>query len=709
MKCQFLLPAGSTSGVARVSGSPAPSSMAASPRPLRGWYSKAAEMFAKLRIAPQTLGTRANGAACRSWPRLKSATFAYAGTYLEYGFSPIRAASKKAAGGGFLSRRSAGRASAPRCRTLPTTQLKVSKPCAEIPSHVLMVRAGLIAQVMAGAYTYLPLGLRALKKAERIVREEMDAAGAVELLMPAMSPLSLWERSGRVHDFGEVLVHLTLPRPGRKVHVVLGPTHEEVITDMAARHISSYRQMPITLYQIQTKFRNEERPRFGVLRTSEFLMKDAYSFDATLDGLNRSYDAIYSAYCRIFDRCALKYLAVEAESGPIGGDASHEFMVPAQNGEDVVIFCRECGYAANQERAEVGMRDLTRPDVPLEPLQTVPTPGASTIAQVTEFLKCRPEQLIKTLIYLADGKPVAVLIRGDHEANEAKIRRALAAETLQLAPPEVIEQVTGAPVGFAGPVGLKQQVPVFADREIEGMVNSITGANQADAHMTGVNLERDFRVDRFADLRMAADGDPCPRCSSRLVQQQAIEVGHVFKLGTKYSESLGAKFLDEHEQLRPIIMGCYGIGVNRILAATIETSHDAEGIIWPMSLAPYEVLVLPLKPTDPKISQAAGRLHDELSAAGVEVLLDDRDCRAGVKFKDADLIGIPLRVVVGERGRDQVALAARAGIGPPRPGSPEDRRVGGRGTGRQRPVPPLHSPGCRPVAGGPARPASRLV
>jgi len=537
---------------------------------------------------------------------------------------------------------------------IPT--MKETPEGAEIPSHVLMVRAGLIAQVMAGAYTYLPLGLRALKKAERIVREEMDAAGAVELLMPAMSPLSLWERSGRVHDFGEVLVHLTLPRPGRKVHVVLGPTHEEVITDMAARHISSYRQMPITLYQIQTKFRNEERPRFGVLRTSEFLMKDAYSFDATLDGLNRSYDAIYSAYCRIFDRCALKYLAVEAESGPIGGDASHEFMVPAQNGEDVVIFCRECGYAANQERAEVGMRDLTRPDVPLEPLQTVSTPGASTIAQVTEFLKCRPEQLIKTLIYLADGKPVAVLIRGDHEANEAKIRRALAAETLQLAPPEVIEQVTGAPVGFAGPVGLKQQVPVFADREIEGMVNSITGANQADAHMTGVNLERDFRVDRFADLRMAADGDPCPRCSSRLVQQQAIEVGHVFKLGTKYSESLGAKFLDEHEQLRPIIMGCYGIGVNRILAATIETSHDAEGIIWPMSLAPYEVLVLPLKPTDPKISQAAGRLHDELSAAGVEVLLDDRDCRAGVKFKDADLIGIPLRVVVGERGLKQGQL-----------------------------------------------------
>jgi len=530
---------------------------------------------------------------------------------------------------------------------IPT--MKETPEGAEIPSHVLMLRAGLVGQVMAGAYTYLPLGLRALKKAEQIVREEMNAAGAVELLMPAMSPLSLWERSGRVHDFGEVLVQLTLRRPGRKVHVVLGPTHEEVITDMATRHISSYRQMPITLYQIQTKFRNEERPRFGVLRTSEFLMKDAYSFDATLEGLNHSYDAMYAAYCRIFDRCGLAYLPVEAESGPIGGDASHEFMVPARNGEDVVVFCRNCGYAANQERAEVGARDMVRPNVPLEPLRTVATPGASTIAQVTEFLKCRPEQLIKTLIYLADGKPVAVLIRGDHEANEAKIRRALAAETLQLAPPETIEQVTGAPVGFAGPVGLKQAVPIFADREIQGMVNSVTGANQADAHTTGVNLDRDFQVDRFADLRMAADGDPCPRCSSRLIQQHAVEVGHVFKLGTKYSEALGARFLDEREQLHPIIMGCYGIGVNRILAATIETSHDADGIIWPMSLAPYEVLVLPLKPSDAENLQAAARVHDELAAAGVDVLLDDRDCRAGVKFKDADLIGIPLRVVVGQR------------------------------------------------------------
>ncbi len=537
---------------------------------------------------------------------------------------------------------------------IPT--MKETPEGAEIPSHVLMLRAGLVGQVMAGAYTYLPLGLRALKKAEQIVREEMDAAGAVELLMPAMSPLSLWERSGRVHDFGEVLVQLTLRRPGRKVQVVLGPTHEEVITDMAARHVSSYRQMPLTLYQIQTKFRNEERPRFGVLRTSEFLMKDAYSFDATLDGLNHSYDAMYAAYCRIFDRCGLAYLAVEAESGPIGGDASHEFMVPARNGEDVVVFCRDCGYAANQERAEVGARDLVRPDVPLEPLRTVPTPGASTIAQVTAFLGCRAEQLIKTLIYLADGKPVAVLIRGDHEANEAKIRRALSAETLQLAPPETIEQVTGAPVGFAGPVGLRQAVPIFADREIQGMVNSVTGANQADAHLTGVNLKRDFQPDRFADLRMAADGDPCPRCSSRLTQHHAVEVGHVFKLGTKYSEALGARFLDEREQLRPIIMGCYGIGVNRILAATIETSYDADGIIWPVSLAPYEVLILPLKPSDQENLQAGARLHDELQAAGVDVLLDDRDCRAGVKFKDADLIGIPLRVVVGERGLKQGQL-----------------------------------------------------
>jgi len=531
---------------------------------------------------------------------------------------------------------------------IPT--MKETPEGAEIPSHVLMLRAGLINQVMAGAYTYLPLGLRALRKAERIVREEMDAAGAIELAMPSMSPLALWEQTGRVGAFGDVLVQLSLRRQNRKVPVVLGPTHEEIVTDMVSRQISSYRQMPITLYQITTKFRNEERPRFGVLRTSEFLMKDAYSFDATVESLHASYEKMYAAYCRIFTRCGLQYLPVEAESGPIGGDASHEFMIPADNGEDAVLHCQSCGYAANQEKAEIGTRECTPADVPLKPLTTVPTPGASTIDQVSALLKCKPHKIIKTLIYVADGQPIAVLVRGDHEANEGKIRRALKAQKLELAMPEVIEKVTGAPVGFAGPVGMKQKIPMLADRDVQQIVNAVAGANVAETHLVGVNLHRDFEVDQFADLRNAVDGDACPRCSATLTLRHAIEVGHVFKLGTKYSEALGARFLDANEQLHPIIMGCYGIGINRIIAGLIDTSHDKDGIIWPVALAPYEVLLAPVKVPDEPSMKVARQLHDQLTAAGVDVLLDDRDCRAGVKFKDADLIGIPLRVVIGDRG-----------------------------------------------------------
>ncbi|GIX02613.1 MAG: proline--tRNA ligase [Thermogutta sp.] len=535
---------------------------------------------------------------------------------------------------------------------IPT--LKETPEGAEIPSHVLMLRAGLINQVMAGAYTYLPLGLRALRKAEQIVREEMDAAGAVELLMPSLSPLSLWERTGRDKAFGDVLIRVELKRQNRKVNAVLGPTHEEIVTDLVAHHISSYRQLPITLYQISPKFRNEERPRFGVLRTSEFLMKDAYSFDTSLEGLNRSYEAMYRAYCRIFDRCCLAYIPVEAESGPIGGEASHEFMVPANNGEDKIVHCAACGYAANLERAEIGPRRAEQPTTTEPaPLERVPTPGASSIDQVSRFLNCRPQDLIKTLIYLADGQPVAVLIRGDHEANENKIRRALGAKEIQLADPTTIERVTGAPVGFAGPVGLKEKVTIIADYDIQFMRNAVTGANEADTHLKGVNLGRDFHVERFADLRCAQDNDPCPRCSGILRLRPAIEVGHVFKLGTKYSEALSARFLDPSEQLKPIIMGCYGIGINRILAALIETTHDENGIIWPVALAPYEVVIVPVNVADEKSREAAFQLYDAFRKENIEVILDDRDVRAGVKFKDADLIGFPMRVVVGERGLAQ--------------------------------------------------------
>ncbi|MCA9101871.1 MAG: proline--tRNA ligase [Planctomycetales bacterium] len=529
---------------------------------------------------------------------------------------------------------------------IPT--MKETPEGAEIPSHVLMLRAGMISQVMAGAYSYLPLGWRSLRKAEAIIREEMDRAGAVELHMPALTPISLWQRSGRVDAFGDVLIQFKVRRRNQDAHLALGPTHEEIVTDIVARYVNSYRQLPITLYQVQTKFRNEERPRFGVLRTSEFLMKDAYSFDASVEGLNASYQRMYDAYCRIFDRCGIEYLPVEAESGPIGGDASHEFMVPAENGEDSVVHCGACGYAANLERAEIGPRDTTASTAEPKPLAPLDTPGASTIEQVTKLLKCKSTKLIKTIIYTADDEPIAVLVRGDHEVNEAKVRRAVGAARLALAEPDVIEKVTGAPVGFAGPVGLS--IPIWADEDVRVMSNAIVGANKADTHLVGVNLERDFSVTTFADLRNADADDACPRCGKAMKLRKSIEVGHVFKLGTKYSEALDARFLDDQEKQHAVIMGCYGIGVNRILASLIETCHDENGIVWPLALAPYEVVVSPLNVSDQETLAAAESLYDELAAAGVDVLLDDRDQRPGVKFKDADLIGIPLRIVVGGRG-----------------------------------------------------------
>ena len=530
---------------------------------------------------------------------------------------------------------------------IPT--LKEDPADAEIPSHKLMLRAGFIRQLMAGAYTYLPLGYRALRKAEAIVRDEMEKAGAIEIFMPALQPIDLFERTGRINSFGNVLINFNLTRGDRKAHLALGPTHEEVVTDLAAKHLNSYRQMPITLYQIQTKFRNEERPRFGILRTSEFLMKDAYSFGASLEDLNTAYDAMYKAYCRIFTRCGVKYLPVEAESGPIGGDASHEFMAPANNGEDKIVYCEASGYAANLERADTGRKPqpIATP-AGAAAMAKVSTPNVGSIEQVSKLLKCSPTQMLKTLIYVADDKPVAVLLRGDHEANEGKIRRALKASKLELASPEVIQKVTGAPVGFAGPVGIK--CPVIADHDVAAVKDAITGANEADAHLTGVNVARDYQLETTYDLRNAVEGDPCPKSGQPLKFVHGIEIGHVFKLGTKYSVSLNATFLDEKEQRHPIIMGCYGIGVNRILAALAETKHDENGLIWPITIAPYEVVVCPLNVTEPATMEMAERYYNELKAAGVDVLLDDRDVRPGVKFKDADLIGFPLRVVIGGKG-----------------------------------------------------------
>jgi prolyl-tRNA synthetase len=520
---------------------------------------------------------------------------------------------------------------------------------AEVPSHQLMLRAGMIRQLMAGAYTYLPLGYRSVRKVSEIVREEMDRAGAVELFMPALQPIEIFERTGRREAFGNVLFNFEVKRGDRKLHFALGPTHEEVITDLVARHFTSYRQLPITLYQIQTKFRNEERPRFGVLRTSEFIMKDAYSFGTSLEQLNAAYDAMYNAYCRIFERCGLKYLPVEAESGPIGGDASHEFMVPASNGEDFVIHCPACSYAANQERAETGrIPPLPQKIDGAAAFVKVDTPNAGSIDQVSKFLRADAKSFIKTLIYKADGRPVAILLRGDHAANESKIRRATKAAVVELADEATILKVTGAPVGFAGPIGL--QCPYLADHDVAGIGSAIVGANVRDAHLTGVVPGTHFDITGTHDLRNAEAGDPCPKCAGTLQMVHGIEVGHVFKLGTKYSVSMDARFVDAQEQSHPIIMGCYGIGVTRVVASIVETCHDANGIIWPLSVAPYSVQIIPLNVTDAEVMKVANRIYGELTESGIDVLMDDRDQRPGFKFKDADLIGIPLRITVGGKG-----------------------------------------------------------
>ena len=520
---------------------------------------------------------------------------------------------------------------------------------AEIPSHIFMLRAGMISQVMAGAYAYLPLGWRCLHKATKIVRDEMDKAGGVELFMTVLCPQSLYEQTNRVEAFGNVLIKTVLNRGGTKTPVVFCPTHEEEITSLVSQYVSSYRQLPLLLYQIQTKFRNEERPKFGVLRTSEFLMKDAYSFHTDLETLDATYKKMYDAYCKIFTRCGVPFLPVEAESGPIGGDGSHEFMIPSENGEDDVVYCPKCKYAANVEKAEIGETEHVRPaDVALKDLTALDTPGAHTIEQVCAFLKAKPRKVVKTLIYLVDGAPVAVLVRGDCDVNENKLRRLLKADKVELADEATIERVTGAPVGFAGPVGLKEKIKIVADPTVKELVNVVVGANQAEKHYVNANLDRDFTVDLFGDVRNAVVGDACPRCGAPMTMQNAIEVGHVFKLGTKYTEALNGKYLDESGALQTIIMGCYGIGVSRIVAGLAETSHDEHGIIWPVALAPYEVCVCPVKASDPAAMEAAEKIAAGLEAAGVDVILDDRDERPGVKFKDADLIGFPVRVTIGK-------------------------------------------------------------
>ncbi|HWP66383.1 MAG TPA: proline--tRNA ligase [Candidatus Limnocylindria bacterium] len=516
---------------------------------------------------------------------------------------------------------------------------------AEVMSHKLLVRAGMIRQVARGIYDFLPLGLRAVRRVEAIVREEMDRAGAQEILMPAVIPAELWKESGRWDHYGRELLRMQ-DRYDRDF--CFGPTHEEVVTDLVRREIRSYRELPKTLYQIQVKFRDEVRPRFGLMRGREFIMKDAYSFHADRADAEREYRVMHETYTRIFERCGLRFRAVEAGTGAIGGSLSHEFQVLAQSGEDAIVACDRCGYAANVEKAEVG--PVPAPQGRARPVERVATPGKRTVEEVAAFLGVPPERFVKTLIYQGgEGQAVAVLVRGDHEVSETKVAALLGGGPIELADDATVERVTGAPVGFAGPVGLR--VRIVADASVRGLRDAVTGANQEDQHLVGVDQERDFPDVEFADLRQARAGDACARCGGGVYAgHRGIEVGQVFYLGTKYSAAMGAGFLGADGVERPLEMGCYGIGITRTVAAAIEQHHDDAGICWPAPLAPFGAHVVPVNANDATLAEAADRVAAELARAGIDVLLDDRDERPGVKFKDADLIGLPVRVTVGPRG-----------------------------------------------------------
>jgi len=525
---------------------------------------------------------------------------------------------------------------------IPT--VKETPADAEVVSHQLMLRAGMVRKLAAGIYNYLPLGLRSIRKVENIVREEMNRAGAIEILMPTVIPAELWQESGRWDQYGKELLRF---QDRKDAQFCLGPTHEEVVTDLVRREIKSYRQMPINLYQIQSKFRDEIRPRFGLMRGREFIMKDAYSFDVDEKAADLSYEKMYLAYRRIFERCGLKFRAVEADTGSIGGSSSHEFMVLAESGEDAIVSCSSCEYAANVEKAEARPIEAAE-HADARPLERVATPDKRTIDEVSEFLGLHAASMIKTLVLLADNEPVIALVRGDHELNEIKLKNFLGCAELEMAGDEVVTKVTGAPVGFAGPVGLT--VKIVADLAVKGMKNSATGGNEKDLHLKNVNLERDFTVSQFADIRNVVHGDACPRCKDGALEMwRGIEVGHVFKLGTKYSKALKATFLDADGKDQTIFMGCYGIGIGRTVAACIEQNNDANGIIFPLPIAPFHCIISALNIKEAPVREASELIYQQLAEAGVEVLLDDRDERPGFKFKDADLIGIPLRIVVGSK------------------------------------------------------------
>jgi len=533
---------------------------------------------------------------------------------------------------------------------LPT--LKETPSEAEVVSHKYMLRAGLIRKLAAGIYSVMPLGVRVLRKIENIIREEMNRAGAQEVFLPSIQPSELWKESGRWDFYGKELLRVT-DRHGREF--CYGPTAEEVITDLVRNDVRSYRDLPLNLYQIQTKFRDEIRPRFGVMRGREFSMKDAYSFDMDEEGANESYQAMKKAYEAIFRRCGLRFSAVEADTGQIGGSSSHEFMVLADSGEDTIVHCEKCGYAANVERSRLPLPPTPADPAPHMAMEEVSTPGLGAVEDVAAFLKRDSTEFIKTLIFktgLEERPLVAALCRGDHGINHVKLARAIGCAEASLADEVDVIKTTGAPVGFAGAPGLT--IPVVADNWVRNMVNAVTGANKVDMHIVNINPERDFpEGTEWADIRQPIEGDPCPECAAAMGLAKGIEVGHIFKLGTKYSESMRATVLDAEGKEQMMIMGCFGIGVGRTAAAAIEQNHDEAGIMWPLAIAPFKVILLPLNANDEAVMDVAESIYRQLDESGLEPLIDDRDARAGVKFKDADLIGIPLQVIVGKKGVEQ--------------------------------------------------------
>lgn len=531
---------------------------------------------------------------------------------------------------------------------LPTLREVPSE--AEIISHQLMARSGMIRQLVSGVYTYMPLGHRVLRKVQQIVREEMDRAGAQEISMPAIQPAELWKETERWDAYGPELMRL---KDRHQRDFVLGPTHEEVVTSLVRDSLNTYKKLPINLYQIQTKFRDEVRPRFGVIRAREFIMKDAYSFDTTREGLDQSYEDMYNAYKRIFTRIGLNFRPVEADAGAIGGKGTHEFMALSDIGEDTIAYCDSCDYAANLEKAEVVYKPTASAQVEEKPLEKVSTPGIKTIEQLVEFFDKDAKSFIKAVAFNVDGQLVIALVRGDHEINDVKLKNMFDANVVYMATDEELI-AHGLTAGFIGPITISEKAQVVADVAVQDMQDAVCGANEADVHFVHVKPGRDFQVTQFGDLRNIQVGDECPRCKGSIQFARGIEVGHVFKLGTRYSEKMGAKFLDENGKEQPMIMGCYGIGISRAVAASVEQNHDANGIIWPWGIAPFHVHVIAVNVKKDEQRLLAEDLYEKLQNAGFEVLLDDRPERAGVKFKDADLIGIPLRVVVGGKAADQL-------------------------------------------------------